>query len=247
MLQGKNALKIGALARNKGTASLDGGHTPVPPVVRQPDLSQEAISCSVIPNPVALKLLWQASLPGAKESFDSTPGLWRISWDQLNPKLSQGTLDLGRVSGLLQPVRTASLACCDEVAPLIGVEATEGAVSLDDAAQLSQDATGVFLRHEDSIIDLRCGIIQDDKQVLLGSMWRRPPGVGAGILKKKHPRQGPARSALPMSATLAPFSNKPSTLQSFLDPAVAQPDSMVAPDLLSKMRSVPAAVALTVE
>jgi len=76
--------------------------------------------------------------------------------------------------------------------------------------------------------------VRADFPVVLDAPFVLKPLVAAAIDMQQHPRQGPPRAPLAMHPTLASPRHQPGALQHPFHPAIAEPDRMLAGQLLAE-------------
>lgn len=95
LLVGEDFWQRGSGIRDKGRALIWCRHAEVPVVIRDPVVAQKGIGWVQAFNATLAQLLGESPLPGAKEAFAASPGLGRVSRNQLDPSWLKSPPDLG--------------------------------------------------------------------------------------------------------------------------------------------------------
>jgi len=127
----------------------------------------------------------------------------------------------------------------------IAVQGAEHAFPLDHFPQPAQHRGAGFFFHQLRVVDLAPGIVQNQQQVLPALILK--PAVLTAIDVQQHARQRSPWPPLAMLSALASPRGQPRSLQHSFDPAVAELNLVLAPELLVEVPHVQIEVALAIQ
>ena len=134
------------------------------------------------------------------------------------------------------------------VAAAVGVEGAEEALLLDRFPKPAKAREGAFFLDQEGRDDLARGVVHGGDEVEVAAQIHQP-AVGRAVLEQEHPRQGPARPPLAVRPAPPGLLHKTRLLQADLGPGIAEPEAVVAHQVLVEVlgREVPIARAVLLQ
>ena len=163
----------------------------------------------------------------------------------LDAELDEGPADLGQAP-LVD--LAAGLGAVEVVAAAVGVEGAEEALLLDRFPKPAKAREGAFFLDQEGRDDLARGVVHGGDEVEVAAQIHQP-AVGRAVLEQEHPRQGPARPPLAVRPAPPGLLHKTRLLQADLGPGIAEPEAVVAHQVLVEVlgREVPIARAVLLQ